>query len=373
MDVSVFSLVLLAQGTFRGRNTEGARVRGASRRGRSALLLGLAAGAAAAPGVDPAALEALVARARDSDSDALLVTRGAETLVETCFGRPPGPVDGKSMTKSVVNLALGVLARLGRLPSLDRPGWDFFPEWAGDGRRSITLRHLMSHTSGLEAEFPPVRIYQSRDWVGFARASPLVRPPGSGYEYNNRAVGLLAAVAEQLAGEPLDAFVARELLAPLGVTDWRWRKDPSGRPAAFTGLALTARGFERVGRLVMAGGLHEGRRLVPREWIAASLRPSQPLERRFGLLWWRVPAEGDEAFPGAGPAPDGGRAGDRAIGFYARGYLGNYLVVIPEADLVVVRLRRMRAATRFVEGHHMVDFVSAVRGLLRGPAAGPSR
>ncbi|MBI4955236.1 MAG: beta-lactamase family protein [Myxococcales bacterium] len=346
---------------------------------------------AAAVGLDPEALARLVADAAASDSDALVVLRGSELVVERYFGRPRGPIETRSLTKSVV--ALGVLALVadGAISSLDAPLATFFPAlWAGD-KAAITLRHVLTHTSGLASTESGAELDAAPDRLAYALARPLVAPPGQRFAYSNEATALLSGVVAAAAGRPVDAYLAERLFAPLGIRDVAWARDRAGHVQTYFGLRIGARDLARLGMLVRDLGRFGGRALLPPELVRAAVTPSAR-EPSYGLLWWlRTPLAWTPAraaalartgfgatdalapllgrrfaseqlfFDAARPLLDaradealravrrGGMAllepePSAASAFFGVGALGQRLVVYPAAELVVVRQHRRRAA-----------------------------
>jgi CubicO group peptidase (beta-lactamase class C family) len=351
---------------------------------------------AAEAGVDEAALAALIEEARASDSDALVVLRDGKVVVEEYFGRPQGPIETMSATKSVVSLAVGLLLDDGKLRSLDQPVADFFPEWRQGRKQRITVRHLLDHTSGLQNQPTTEEIYRSPDFVKLALAAELTSEPGAVWSYNNKAVNLLAGVVQAASGERMDRYLQRRLFQPLGITDATWTLDSAGNPHGMSGLQIRPADFARLGQLLLQGGVWEGRRLLSQAWIDTStLKASQSFNPGNALLWWRVggkrkaillDAEQLEGLrkAGADPAlvkqlaplvgqevrgeaelvehvtrvlgPEGmqryvSEVMDKGFrprsvelapptGYTANGYLGQYLVVFPQKRLVAVRLYR---------------------------------
>jgi CubicO group peptidase (beta-lactamase class C family) len=387
-------------------------------------LLFLPAFALAGPAVQLAApaaraLTAIDEGARASRSDAVLVMRGDSVLLERYSGPKAAPIELMSVTKSVVALAIGALLADGKLASLDTPVHTIYPEWKQGRKQQITIRMLMDHSSGLQNNTSTVdEIYPAPDAVQLALAAELSADPGKKFAYNNKAANLLAGIVAKLAGEPLDAYLQQRLFEPLGIQPGGWYKDAAGNPHGMAGLMLTARDAAKLGRLVLDRGRHAGRELLPESFIETMLARSA-LNPEVGLLWMRRVAwvrfhADDESFAmlgKAGIAPDllqklrplhGRRFANEAelhaalatawgedwwgtwatnlsqphgIGpwkpfhpekgpveaYEANGYRGQYIVLIPKADLVAVR--QIVSRDEHAESDDYADFVARVQAL----------
>ncbi|HKE17426.1 MAG TPA: serine hydrolase, partial [Kofleriaceae bacterium] len=254
------------------------------------LLSSATAPAASARPIDRRALTALLARAKESRSDAVVIYKDGALVGQWYFGRPEGPIEAMSATKSIVNLAIGRLIHSGKIRSLDQPVSDFFPEWRQGKKRLITIRHLLNHTSGLQNEpsNTMLEIYPSPDFVKLALAAELTADPGTAFAYNNKAVNLLAGIVKVASGKRMDLYVRDEIFAPLGITDFTWTLDTAGNPHAMSGLQIRALDFARIGELMLRGGTWNGKTIIPRSWVDESTRPGQRFNPRCGLLWWRL-------------------------------------------------------------------------------------
>ncbi len=337
------------------------------------------------------ALNQLVAAAEKSHSSALVVWQDGQPVGEWYFGKPVAPIEAMSATKSVVNLAIGRLYTDGRIKSLDQPVWEFYPEWKQGRKRDITLRQLLNHTSGLQ-NFPraDVEVYSSPDFVQLALAAELDSDPGSAFSYNNKAVNLLAGIVQKASGRRMDVYLRDELFAPLGITNFTWTLDSAGNPEAMAGLQILPADFAKLGQLTLNRGKWDGRQLIAGHWFDLSLQPGQQYQPSCGLLWWlmfdhttfiidddQLGAFQDKV--SASPSADtnlitrarlvkgrydSGSAYSEAlqkaftrrqlsdpllenlakqkpgkiVGWYADGYLGEFVVVIPGANIVAVRM-----------------------------------
>ena len=224
-------------------------------------------------------LDGLVAAAEDNRTDMLVIWQGGEPVLEwTRRGRPEQQAPLMSVTKSIVSLALGPVLEEHDI-DLDTPLRRWFPGWAHG--EVVTLRHVLTHTSGLDAERTTGEVYAARSAVEHALALPLRDPPGTAFFYNNAAVNLLGRIVAEETGKPLDVYVDELLFTPLGIEGWRWGRDKLGEPYTMANLQMTASGLARIGELVRLGG--EG--IVSTDWIARSTAPVRPW-LQSGLLWW---------------------------------------------------------------------------------------
>jgi CubicO group peptidase (beta-lactamase class C family) len=256
-----------------------------------------------------------------------------------------------------------------------------------------------------------------------ALGSKLVHTPGTWYHYSNRGANLVSGIVAKASGMRTDRYVDKVLFKPLGITHWWWEKDHAGQPQGLAGLHLEPRDLAKIGELVRLEGEYDGKRVVSAKWIQrATEEPAkvQPTSRRLGLLWWLVPAwtrititkdvlDGwqkagvdaafiDRARPLVGKTftsthafldalrnayddpkleefrktiwkqelPDAHFDLGPTVGSYSEGTLGQFVVILPHAGLVAVRMRRepKRAADRNDPRLDFVDFVERVQGLL---------
>lgn len=261
-------------------------------------------------GVPEPALAKLLEEAEKSGSAGLVLLRHGKLVGEWYFGGETHRIESMSATKGVVALAIGLLIDDGKIPSADTPVSTFFPEWKEGLKGKVTLRHLLSHTSGLAANRTTLDIYQSKDFVRFALDSEVVDEPGSRHFYNNKATNLLAGVVERASGEKMDAYLKRRLFAPLGIQDIRWDKDPSGNPLGMSGLQLHPVDFAKVGQLLLQKGQWQGRRILSEAWIReCTAAPSQPHVPAGGLLWWLIYEKGGTLSMGADKLEEARRNG----------------------------------------------------------------
>jgi CubicO group peptidase (beta-lactamase class C family) len=342
-------------------------------------------------GLDRAALDDLILEAERTHSDSLVVVQDGRTIVERYFGRPRGPIETMSVTKSIVSLAIGLLIEERRIASIDTPMHTFFPEWKTGRKAGVTLRHVLTHTSGIEHKKGAAVLNAQADRLAYARKRPLADDPGKTFSYNNEATQLLSGVVRAAAGVDADAYLKKRLFEPLGIKDFAWARDQARNVQTYYGLALRARDLARIGQLLLDGGALGAKSIVPPAWVKLSTRPGSEATPSYGLLWWlrfdrvqwalpreRAPElrslgvasieslepllgrafgtrEGFFLEAGAllGPEERGALAAAQErglvplvsrpgsqIGFYADGWLGQRLAVYPAARVVAVRQHR---------------------------------
>jgi CubicO group peptidase (beta-lactamase class C family) len=334
---------------------------------------------AAEVGFDRAPLDHLLTRSEETATDALIVVADGRVVVEKRFGRPPKRIETRSVTKSVVALAIFALVADGRIRSLDVPLSTFFPEFAEGKKAAITLRHVLTHTTGLaHGKSDADALNAADDRLAFARALPVRRRAGIRFAYSNEATQLLAGVVETAAGQPLDVYADERVLERIGIHGAPWSRDHAGKVQSYYGLRLTARDLARIGLLLLGEGEWKGREVIPGTLIREATAPTKT-SLSYGLLFWRrsdlvqrasVPhADALAPFAERVFRTEGEyfsalskrlaphlystlvgvhRAGHhllretRPVGFYAVGGLGQRLAVYPRARIVAVRQHRRR-------------------------------
>jgi CubicO group peptidase (beta-lactamase class C family) len=221
-----------------------------------------------------------------------------------------------SATKSVAGLLTGMLIDDGKIESVDAPVCSFLTAWCSGRRAKVTLHHLLSMTSGL-----PMMRDSSVGFVTDKNAYVVhlvpTSDPGTTWTYSNEGAQLLSPILDRAAGEPIQNYARRRLFEPLGMQSSRLHVYPN-HAWTYADMETTARDFARIGVLMLHGGKWKGRQIISQEWINQSTHPSQSLNPRYGLLWWIDP---------------------EIRGYAAHGHLDTDLHVIPDLDLVIVRMQ----------------------------------
>lgn len=303
---------------------------------------------AASRTITAAALDEAVAFAQASNSTSLIVShKGVIQLEKYWNGEGAGQVVYSfSMHKSIVALLIGIAIDEGLIGSIDDPLAEYLPEWQGDPRELITLRHALQMNSGLEPMSFPANPFSKHvkrqigtDLAGTALSFRLHDEPGSEFDYNGVNPTLLVMVLEQATGRRYAAYLSEKLWQPLGNEDASvWLDRPGGLARGATSLYAKPMDWLRIGEMLLNKGRADGRQVIPEDWLAALTTPS-PTNPRYGLLTWigtdYVEQRTLEAFEGfAAVAETPFDAGDI---IYFDGLGGQRVYVIPSAQLVIVR------------------------------------
>lgn len=302
----------------------------------------------ASMGFDAAKVEAIVRDLETADAfgdstvlvHALLVARHGRLVLERYA---PGfdaeqLHDTRSAAKTLTSVLAGVAMRRGAPLTLDgsvRAALDSAHVARDDASGRITLRHLLTHTTGLacdddDSDSPgnEERLQQQRDepdWARYTLALAAVHPPGAHYAYCSATMHTAAALVEHATGAWLPAFFDSTLARPLGMGRWAWNLTPTGSGYGGGGVYLRPRDFARLGQLYLDGGSWRGARIVDRAWVDTSVAPQATMENggSDGLAWhrYRVVA--------------GGREWEE---FEASGNGGQFTMVVPELELVVTAM-----------------------------------
>jgi CubicO group peptidase (beta-lactamase class C family) len=257
----------------------------------------------------------------------LIVSRDGEVVLEQYFNgtRATRPANVKSVSKSVVSALVGIAIGRKLIPSAQTPIATWFPELKSDRdvrKRTISVEDLLTMRSGLESTSN--RNYgawvQSRNWVQHALRRPLISQPGTSMQYSTGNTHLLSAILTTAAKSSTWRFANDALGKPLGITFPQWPQDPQGIYFGGNDMLMTPRQMVAFGELYLNRGRVGSAQVVPESWVEQSLVPRgrSPISgTEYGYGWWIRELGGRDAF-------------------YAWGFGGQYIFVVPDLDLVVV-------------------------------------
>src|SRR6266446_5441915 len=262
----------------------------------------------------------------------LLVARHGRLVAEQYFGGTDSTTlfDLRSVTKSVVGALTGIALHDGVLPATAAPIALYLArEDTLDAVDSaVTVRHLLTMTSGYawdETAGPDYNSWIVADnHVQYLLDRAHAASPGATFTYNSAAVHTLGVVLEAAAATPLPGYATGHLFGALGVQTVAWEPLDRGTVNGGSGIALRARDLLKFGQLFLQRGWSGNASVVPESWVDSVTRPQLswrtavgPLRQvTYGMLWWV-----SDASPEA---------------FFAWGYGGQFVYVVPSSDLVVV-------------------------------------
>lgn len=295
-------------------------------------------------GIAAEALAAAEAYGTQTNSVALLVYHRGALRYEKYW---PG-FDRQSITdpfsahKTVMGLLVGAAIADGYIGSIDEPASKYLTEWADDDRRAITIRQLLQMSSGLETP-------RFGTWTGLSvtlgshlektvLSLPLVASPGTDFQYSNASSQLVGIILERATGKRYAQYLSQRLWSRLGApTAHVWLDREGGTARTFCCLYTTARGWLRVGRLILENGRVGADQVVPAEWIREMTTPA-PTNPNYGLQIWLGSPPGQQR-----------RYNDKTVKafhsepflaadmIYIDGFGGQRVYIVPSRELIIVR------------------------------------
>jgi CubicO group peptidase (beta-lactamase class C family) len=267
----------------------------------------------------------------------------------------------KSVSKSIISALVGIAIERGKIPGIREPIGTYFGDLlrapADAAKRQITIEQLLAMQSGLESTSS--RNYgawvTSRNWVRHALSRELESTPGTEMEYSTGNTHLLSAILVKATGQSTWQFAQSALAKPLGFSLAPWPQDPQGIHFGGNDMLLTPRQMVAFGELYLNRGRAGGAQIVPARWIDESFVPrgrSDYGEQMYGYGWWMRELAGQQAY-------------------YAWGFGGQYIFVVPSQQLVVITTSS--TATGEERRRHRRTIFDLVEELIVAPLATSSR
>jgi len=268
---------------------------------------------------------------------ALLVAHKGQIVAEA-YGQnagPETPLLGWSMAKSLTSVMIGNLELRGLLDAQDAPG---FPEWANDDRSAIRINHLLTMTDGLEfsEQYDPgddatAMLFTEPSASAYVLEKPQTHESGSYFNYSSGTANLLSRLYFERSGgtaqSNYDDFI-NHIAVPLSFQHSIFETDASGVFVGSSYLYASARDWARLGQMMLNEGVLNGQRIVSADWVARSTRPNTSQnETAYGFQWWLNRGDEQLRWP---DLPEESYA--------AQGNRQQNMMIIPSADLVIVRL-----------------------------------
>jgi CubicO group peptidase (beta-lactamase class C family) len=270
--------------------------------------------------------DALAEAARLPRLRSLLVSVDGTLVAERYFNGASAvrTANTKSASKSIISALVGIAIDRGHIASVREPITRYFPDYVrhDPARSAITIEDLLTMRTGLETTSSRNygRWVASSNWVRFALQQPMVDVPGGSMIYSTGSTHVLSAILTRATGMSTLAFARQVLAEPLGITLSPWPRDPQGIYLGGNEMPMRPRDMLRIGELYLNEGRHGDRQIVSDAWVRTSVVPrtvSRWSERQYGYGWWIRTLAGEPTF-------------------YAWGYGGQFIFVVPSMRAVVV-------------------------------------
>ncbi len=240
-----------------------------------------------------------------------------------------------SVSKSITSLALGIAIDQGFIFSVDDAVVDYLPDHSDvlnvGEKANLTLDNSLTMQAGFtwnELTGTSFRQFsQASDSVSFVVSQPLASTPGTSFTYNTGVTHMVGEVINGATGMNVDDYTNTHLFNDMNITNFSWNRHADGTVLAGSGLNIMPRDMAKIGQLMLNEGAWNGSELVSADWVEQSTLPqanmlSTPTANGYGYFWWLRDFELED--------------NTTTPAFFAAGYGGQYIYVLPELDMVVV-------------------------------------
>ena len=263
-----------------------------------------------------------------------------------------------SMAKSYISTLVGIAIKEGKIKNINQKVCDFLPNFCEGRNTEITIKNLLTMSSGLnwtEDYYNPIgqtaQSYYGTDLRGLVMGLKVVETPGKVFKYHSSCTQLLAFVVESATGKTISEYASEKLWKPTGAKHpalWNTNVE-GGDEKGFCCLNSNARDFARIGKLYMNYGNWNGNQILDTSYVKEATSVVELLDKdgnnniNYGYQFWLSNYKGLDIY-------------------YARGLWGQYVICIPEKDIIVVRLGR-KYGDKLEDGHHQ-DFYQFIDAAL---------
>ena len=252
-----------------------------------------------------------------------------------------------SMSKSWISTLIGIAISEGKIKSVNKKVCDFLPDFCEGRNTELTIKNLLTMSSGLnwtEDYYNPIgqaaEAYYGNHLSDMIKNLTVIETPGKVFKYNSSCTQLLTFIVEAATGETISKYASKKLWQPMGAKyPALWSTDvEDGDEKGFCCINSNARDFARLGKLYMNQGNWNGLQLLDSSYIVEAISAANLLDEKgnkntnYGYQFWLAERKGLSIY-------------------YARGLWGQYVICIPEKDMIIVRLGRKFGAY-LSDGHH---------------------
>lgn len=234
--------------------------------------------------------------------------------------------DIRSAFKSIASITMGKAMMKNSELKVTNTILDYYPEYdiKDAQKKKINIHHALTMSSGLQNEDEDKMQSENSDWVKYKLDHPIEHEPGDKYQYSDGGINLLSGVMEVATNQYLPAFVQRELLTPMGISEFQMLTSPVGRGYLAGNFYLRPIDFTKFGLLMLNNGKWNGEQLIAKSWVEESTKPhikgSNPKNTDYGYLWKLLER----------------KIGDKKVQtIEAWGNGGQFLIIIPELDMTI--------------------------------------
>jgi CubicO group peptidase (beta-lactamase class C family) len=249
-----------------------------------------------------------------------------------------------SMSKSWVSTLIGIAITEGKIKSVDQKVCDFLPNFCEGKNTELSIKDLLTMSSGLnwtEDYYNPIgqtaESYFGSNLKDLVNKLTVIDPPGKIFKYHSSCTQLLTFIVEAATGETISEYASKKLWQPMGARHpalWNTGGDEKG----FCCINSNTRDFARLGKLYMHQGNWDGTQLLDSSYIKDATSAARLLDEKgnkntkYGYQFWLAERQGLSIY-------------------YSRGIWGQYVICIPENNMIIVRLGR-KFGPNLPDGHH---------------------
>jgi len=263
-----------------------------------------------------------------------------------------------SMAKSWVSTLVGVALKEGEIKSVDQKICDFLPNFCEGRNAELTIKNLLTMSSGLnwiEDYYNPIgqtaEAYYGDDLKGLVMNLKVVETPGKIFKYHSSCTQILTFVLEAATEKTISKYAAEKLWGPMGAKyPALWNTDISGGDEkGFCCINSNARDFARLGKLYMHQGNWDGLQILDSSYVKDATTVANLMDEKgnpnvnYGYQFWLAEKQGLSVY-------------------FARGLWGQYVICVPEKDMIIVRLGRNYGA--LLKDMHHDDFYAYIDAAL---------
>lgn len=268
-------------------------------------------------------------------TSSLLIVKNDSIVLEKYWnGHTKNTVSNSfSAAKTIVSLLIGIALEEGKLKSLDESVSNYIPSFKDDGKEVITIRYLLMMSSGLDWEesgknplSENAESYYGTDLWGLVNRQKLVTKPGEKFNYQSGNSQLLGFIIKKATGKSVSEYAEEKIWRKINTENnafWTLDRE-NGAEKSFCCLYGTTRDFARIGKLILQKGSWNNKQIISEKYMddmfhACKMKTDEGIENyRYGLHIWTY-------FGGENPV------------YYCRGILGQYIITVPNENLIIVR------------------------------------